>query len=272
MIDVIKTFNANFRDYNSHILQWIKLGFTPFLIWLVGFFIMVFAFAATGESVTNMTSFLLQNGVTENIWIFLSAILYFTLFLLAVLGMHINGFRYLALGEGGNTWFTFPFDKRLLKILLYFLLISIFMNIYVGSMILFGDFLFEITNSTYLVIVSLVLLGILGIYLLTRLSLTFLYVSTDQEKPLRTSWHRMHKHVWRFLLLIIMLFGLFIGFSIPIGVVLFMVAYLLSYVSTWLGAIVLDLITPFAILFFFALMMEAVVAANTQIFKKNPRH
>lgn len=268
MVELFNSLIANFRDYNAHILQWTKLGFAPFIIWLAGFSFMATTFALTGEPVTDMTSLLLQDSTTENLWIFLSAILYFVFMLVAVLGMHINGFRYLTLGEGGDTWFTFPFDKRLLKVSLYFILISILASLYVTGTIFLASFLFSLAIDTSIVIASLIIMGTLGIYIFTRLVLTFHYISTDQEKPLRASWHRMHKRVGRFLILFLMSCILFILFSIPIGILLFIVSYLLSYVSTWLGAIFLDLVTPFAVLFFFALVMEAVVATNKETLVK----
>ena len=185
------------------------------------------------------------------------------------MGLYIKGFRYAALKEGGERWWEFPFNKRLVKIFLYYLLVSFFVGLYVAIAggISVAAYFFA-GQSILLVSLVVAFFIVLGFYLFTRLMLIFLYVSIDQEKALRTSWHVMKGNVWHFILLV---------FFISLGVlvigavgsaVIGLLGFLAGLLSAWLGAVVLGFFVPFGLLIMLlsmAWIINAIAMVDKQL-------
>jgi len=200
-----------------------------------------------------------------------SQLVYHVTSFLAMAGIYIKGFRYAALKEGGDKWLGFPFNMRLLKMFLYYLLITILSALYIilsAGIVVLQHFFLE---SVFVTILLAGLFAAFGVYLITRIVLTFLYVAIDQEKALRTSWSVMKGNVWHFLLLIILIGLTVLGAAIAGAALIGIVGFLLSLISSWLGAVIFVLFLPFGLLVMLlstAWTINAVTYVNKQITAK----
>lgn len=272
MIAVRKTFKKSCKEIWNHPLNWIRVVFLPFVICALGFAFMVAVFLSTGQHQFIFLGGVLEQTVpaTSPFGIFAQFVYYVTCFV-AVTGLYVKGFRYAALKKGGDKWWEFPFDIRLIKMFLYYLLITFLIALYVGISTGITVSLLLFLESTFVTVLLSVGFSILGVYLITRLVLTFLYVAIDKEKALRTSWRVMKGNVWRFLLLVVLIslavLGLIIAGSIVIGVF----GWILGFIVGWLGIVIFALFVPFVILMMLVSMawtITAIAHVNKQIMEK----
>lgn len=270
MIAIVNTFKESYKDVREHLPQWTRVFFAPFVVWVISFIFLGVGLYLSGELDFTSEGAAPQNGegsLTSNIF----TLLHYILNIMAMLVLYINGFRYAALGERGDKWWTFSLDKRLVKMALYYFLIIILYALY--ALVAGG-----ITVGSYFLVESIFLTGILGtlfvlgmIYLMTRLTLVFLYVAIDQKEALRASWHIMKGNVLRFLGLFVLIGLVIIGLVLLGGAVIGLGGWLLSLINEWLGVVAFALFIPFLIfvwLVTFALTIKAIALVNKQLTEK----
>lgn len=272
MIAIVSTFKESYKDVRGHLLQWIKVAFAPFVVWFIALVSMGIAFYFSG--VFNFT--VNYEGIPEYVEEASLAgdfftIVHYVLETLAALVLYINAFRYAALDEGGDKWWTFSLNRRLVKMFLYYLLVIVLYAVY--ALALGG-----ITVGSYFLVENLFLTGLLGVlsvvglvYLMARITLTFLYVAVDQKQPLRTSWHLMKGNVLRVLGLFFLIGFVILGITILGSAIIGGGGWLLSFINMWLGVIVFALFLPFGLfvwLVSIALMTKALALVNKQLMAK----
>ncbi|MBL8676077.1 MAG: hypothetical protein JNJ47_01425 [Alphaproteobacteria bacterium] len=269
MIPIVSTFKESYKDVHKHLPQWTKVAFAPFVVWLIALASMGMALYLSGEfNFTITQEGVLQNEPEGSLAGDFFSVVHYVLETLAAMVLYVNGFRYAALGEGGDKWWAFPLNKRLVKMFLYYLLIVILIVVYSGGTA-------GITFASYLLIENIFLTVFLGtlsvvglIYLATRLTLTFLYVSVDQKDPLRTSWHLMKGNVLRVFGLFLLMGLVILGITILGSAIIGLGGWLLSLMNMWLGLIIFALFLPFGLavwLVSIALMTKTIVLVNKQL-------
>ncbi|MBL8676935.1 MAG: hypothetical protein JNJ47_05900 [Alphaproteobacteria bacterium] len=271
MIAVIKTFKEGYRDVRGHLLPWVRVAFTPFVIYLIGVIAMGAGFYLSGE----MTYFIEHGAImqpteqTSTSAGFLNFI-YHVFYMLAIIVWYTNGFRYAALGEGGDTWWNLHWNKRLWKMFLYHLLIIVIFAAYgvVGAGITVGSY-FLIENVFLTTVIGL-FFGLGLFYLIGRFALVFFNVAVDKKEALRTSWHVMKGNVLRLIGLFIIIWLAIIGLTILGAVIIGLSGILLSFISAILGYIIFALAVPFSLFVWLltaAITMKAIALVNEQLTK-----
>lgn len=255
MIAVCKTFKKSFKEIWNHPLNWIRIVFLPFVILFLGL-------AGANFLLPGQDSFVFAQTVPV-----ISVVIY-PIYFIAITGFYIKGFRYAALKEGGDKWWDFPFNIRLVKMFLYFLLISFLVVIYVGISAGITIALNIILGSVFVTVLFSVGFVVLGLYLITRLVLTFLYVAIDKEKPLRTSWYVMKGNVWRLLLLLVLISLIFLAVNVIIlgGLFLFVL-----FIGGWFTLIFYAFVLFINVLILFvsiAWTINAIAYVNKQLTQK----
>ena len=269
MIAIVSTFKESYKDVRAHLPQWIKIAFAPFVMWFIALASMGIAlYLSGGFDFTTTQEGVLQNEPEASLAGDFFTVVHYVLETLAAMVLYINAFRYAALGEGGDKWWAFPLNGRLVKMFLYYLLIVVLIFVYSGGAA-------GVTFGSYLLIENIFLTGLLGglfavglIYLATRLTLTFLYVAVDQTEPLRTSWHLMKGNVLRVLGLFLLIGLVILGITILGSVIIGFGGWLLSLINMWLGLIIFALFVPFGLsvwLVSIALMTKAIALVNKQL-------
>lgn len=272
MIAIVSTFKESYKNVRGHLPQWIKVAFAPFVVWLIGLAFMGMGLYLSGELDFTITQEgVLQNEAEGSLLGDFFTIVHYILETFAALVLYVNAFRYAALDEGGDKWWTFSLNKRLVKMFLYYLLI-------VTLFIAYGGIAAGITLGSYFLVENIFFAGLLGIlfvvglvYFATRLTLTFLYVAVDQKEPLRTSWHLMKGNVLRVLGLFLLLGLVIIGITILGSAIIGGGGWLLSFINMWLGLIVFTLFLPFGLfvwLVSIALMTKVIALVNKQLMGK----
>ena len=271
MIAVTKTFKESYTDVRGHLLPWVRVAFTPFILYLIGVISMGIGFYLSGgvASIMEQGTFQQTMGQVSASVRFLD-FTYHVLYMLSIVVWYINGFRYAALGEGGDKWWTLSLDKRLVKMFLYQLLIIVLFAVY-------GAVAAGITVGSYFLIENVFLTTLIGIlfglglfYLIGRLALVFFNVATDKTNALRTSWHVMKGNVLRLIGLFILIWLAVIGLVIVGGVIIFLSAALLGFVNAMLGYLTFALAIPFTLfvwLVAIAMTMKAIALVNKQLAK-----
>jgi len=188
----------------------------------------------------------------------------------AVMVFYINGFRYAAMGEGGDTWWTFALNWRLVNVYVYALLMGL-------AVVLYGLVAGGIVIGSYFLVENLFLPGLIAllftlglIYLMSRFSLTLLYVAIDQKEALRTSWHIMKGNVLRFLGVIFLITLVFLGMVLLLTIIGF-VGFSLAKIYMWPKSVIISILTSLSILMWlvtFALTIKAIALVNKQLTEK----
>ncbi len=236
-IQVMNIFKEGFKNVLEHKLEWFRVAFAPIVIWVIGSIIMLVAYWSVGESLWAPPDGATQVNAMQDFGqypfvLILANVTHFITGIISMTCLYINGFRYGALNEGGNRWWTLNLDWRFIRLILYYILIIILATIYIGiSAGITAGVLFAIGNAILPVILGIGF-AVLGIYLALRIGLLFLLISLDDSAPLKSSWLLLKGNVWRLFLLMLL-----ITFS------LFAIAIIGSLIIVLLG-IILDLITP----------------------------
>ncbi|MBS0272698.1 MAG: hypothetical protein JSR85_08675 [Proteobacteria bacterium] len=237
-IQVMRIFKESFKNVWEHRLEWVKIAFTPVVIFLAGALIMLVSYWSAGQplwSLDVLTQQVEAQISEENaLPIAFGNIVYYIAQLIAMISLYISGFRYAVLNEGGDRWWTLNFNKRFVKMLLYYILIVLLFVAYTG--IAAGITLglhFGLENTTLTAIVG-TLLALYGIYLFVRLSLTFLLIAIDHDVPLRTSWRLLKRNVLRLIGLMLLISLAFLAIIAITFLILGIVTWILSLVSPWL--------------------------------------
>jgi hypothetical protein len=258
-IEIMKIFKESFRNVQEHWLEWLKVAYAPVIIWLIGFVFMALVYWSTGQwSYETLVSQLKgQQVLTEQPFIVIFAnVVYYIAYFIAIFTIYINGFRYAVLGEGGDHWWTLRLDWRFVKMILYTILISILVGIYVliAAGIIIG--IYFLINSVALSVILGILFTLFGIYLLVRIGLTYLLIAVDQIKPIRVSWNLLKGNVLRlFWLLVLIAIAIFL-ISLAGAIILGIFGWILSLISLWLVSIPIVLFLIFG--FFMWLLSWAV--------------
>ena len=271
MIAVIKTFKESYTDVRGHLLPWVKVAFTPFIIYLIGVISMGIGFYLSGGVASIMEQGTVQQTVGEaSASVGFLNFIYYVLYMLAILVWYINGFRYAALGEGGDKWWTLSLDRRLVKMFLYHLLIIVLFTVYgaVAAGITIGSYF--LIENTFLTALIGILFGLGLFYLIGRLTLVFLNVATDKKDALRTSWHVMKGNVLRLIGQFILIWLAILALIIVGAVIIGLSGVLLSFIEAWLGYMIFALAIPFTLFVWLvaaAMTMKAIALVSKQLTK-----
>lgn len=267
-IQIIKIFKHSFQDVWNHMLEWVRVAFAPLLVLILGTLGVLSLWIASGSYIYFLTPFqalmnqaisseqLVTDLATE--WgpfllflIAFSGIIYLFIFALSLTNFYIKGFRYAVLREGGTRWWLVHFNGRVVKIILYFLLLGLLGSAYAGIVYAIGEATYSFLQEQNIVLILYVILSLYGIYLFARLSLCFLLISIDKKEPLRTSWHLLKGHVLRFIGLLVLL-TLALSLITIAGTTLFAFLGTMLAASPWIVAIIsiLGLLFSFFMWFF----------------------
>lgn len=211
-IPVIQIFKESFVHVWAHKLEWLRVGFAPIVVFFGGMSFMLILYLAAGIELNAIMkgeiTGLDPSSATSLLLVGLGIFIFFTTFVTAMYTLYINGYRYSVLNEGGNRWWTLPLNMRLVKMILYTLLFSLFAVLCVLTtigIVAGADYLF---SNTILDVILGILIGLYGMYLLIRIGLLLLLIAIDKPNPLRTSWHLLKGNMLRF-----------IGLMLTIGIV-----------------------------------------------------
>ncbi len=182
----LKIFKESFRHVMGHKMSWLKVGFVPLILFLIGeivavpalFIPEVFGFALfDGQLIFPFVLLLIINAIFSVIW---------------GPSFYVKGYRYAILNEGGDRWWYLSLNGRLLKMIGYSLFIGLLLGGSAPSIALVLNILSE---SQWIVLPILYCFILLWGYVIIRLSFVFPLIAINQKKPLRTSWHLLKGNV-----------------------------------------------------------------------------
>lgn len=255
-IKIMNIYKESFHDVRHHMLEWARVAYAPALIWALGAAFMGIMYWSAGQSLElhhAMMGQTISSNKAGEAWFLVGFgnFIYFVTYIVSIMILYINGFRYGVLHEGGNQWWNLHLNKRVVKIALYSLLVGALAGIYVlvsAGIILVAQHLFE---SLALNIILGIFLTLFGLYALIRISLVQLLVAIDRSQPIRTSWTLLKRNVLRLLGLffLVMVSILIIGI---VGIaILALLGLLFAFISPILAAPIAILIYLFGIYVWF---------------------
>ncbi len=240
-IAVMNIFKESFKDFWEHKMDWVRVVTAPVIIWIFGAIFLGACMIFAGQEMTSMD--VLMQGQQINVDIekgmsgleIVGNVVYYVLYVIALLSIMINSYRYAATRERGDKWWTLHLNMRFVKFTLYMILIGILAGIY--AIIAAG-----IITGVHMLLESIALDIILGIifviglfYGIFRVYLTLFLIANDQAQPLRRSWELLKGNVLRVL-------GLVLIISIAVGIIAAVVVgiaalitYLLALITPILG-------------------------------------
>ncbi len=253
-IAVFNIFKESFCSVWSHKLDWTRVATAPVVIWLVGLLFLTLALLAGGSPALDIQAMMQGGGVNIQadrevpLVEIIGTLVYYVAYLIALVCIMINGYRFAVLGEGGESWWTLHLNMRFIKFILYSILIAVIFGVYgaIASGVAYG--LYYLTDMLPLAIILGVVFALGALYGTIRLSLTLLLVSIDQENPLRLSWALLEGNVLR-------LIGLLIIIALSLSIISGLGAAVVVGIS-WL----LALITPYLALLGVLIFMVYVAA------------
>lgn len=249
-IQVMEIFNESLKNVRTHLIEWVRVGFVPFMIWIFGYLFMIAMYAADGQ-LSQLTGGLVgePTEVQELTFsIILGNTVYYISYLIGMVNLYINGFRYGVLQEGGDQWWNLNFNMRFLKMILYTILIGGLSALYVFAGVGIGFAIQSLTDLTALTVIFGIFLFIVGFYALIRLSLAFTLISIDQSQPIRKSWRLLQGNVFRVFGLNVLVALVVVVIALAGFIVIGLFAGLFALISPWLATF---LIIPGAFFFVF---------------------
>ncbi len=204
-LPVLKIVKLTLCDLWIHRLQWLKVILAPML--LIG----------VGECVSALTPWFLSEGMITTLFSLVTGLLD----IVSILLLTTNIYRYALLKEGGNRWWEFRLNDRLIELLcyrfayglitfcaaipiaIYFVpsVLGYFLPVTLQSMLKGAPWI-----STGPFEIGVKFLFIPGLfYLLLRLGLYSLFISIDVPQPFRSSWRLLKGNMGRFFCLSILL-------------------------------------------------------------------
>lgn len=267
-IPVMKIFKESFKDVKENKIEWLRVATAPVLVYLFGLIFMFSTYFLTGQHINYVESMTNPTAETQNMtempfMVILGNAIYYILYIIIM----INGYRYAALKEGGDRWWTLNLNRRFVRLVLFSLLVALFAVIYVSiaaGIIIGAAALIE--NMAVNIILGLGFV-LFGIYAFTRIGLAFFLVALDQTKPIRLSWALLKGNVLRMI-------GLFFIIEITIGVIailglaiLGLFGWLLSFINGWLSIIAIFSMLIFGFIVWF--MNWAITAKAVAFVYKN---
>lgn len=223
-IQVGHIFKQSFQNVWRHKLEWCRVAFAPFIVWVFGILFMSLIFVAIGYPLTvhqallgQISPIIIDQVPPVKILILggFAKLAYEAAYWFALISLAINGFRYGVLQEGGNGWWALHLNKRFWKMLGYMFLVILFLGVcgaIGGGVIAAVHYFF---TSLALDIVLGALLALCVCYILLRISLYQVLIAIDKTHPIRTSWHLLKGNILRliglFFLLSLTFGGIFLG-------------------------------------------------------------
>lgn len=245
-IQIMNIYKESFSNVLSHKWEWAKIFSGPLLLWSLGFAWLAVAF------LSNLDSFSLEGIVNtskkESFDLLISQFCYQIITMVAELILIVGGVRYAVLQEGGDQWFSFNFNVRMLRVFLYTLLLGILAAVYIliSAVIALGAYAL-FTNWTLSIIFGIALF-IGFIYLAVRILLYQVVISLDQKEPLKTSWALMNGNILRVIGLSIVIALTFSLIAFGVGAILAVLNGLLFWAGNMLGVLSLVLWIPFLVI------------------------
>ncbi len=209
-------FRESFRSFKGNRLSWFRLALAPAILLAIGFSIYLSIEIAHGLDERKLT-----------FWTAVGNIIYMIFSFVGSGCLIINGYRYGILKEGGNKWWVLPLNKRLVRVILYILLIGLITVgfVLVGAGLVFAaHMMFE---NLFLNILLGTVVAIMAYYTKLRLTLTFPLIAIDKENPLRMSWQMLKGNVLRVFGLLFIITLKILGIMLLGGLILMLVGYLL---------------------------------------------
>ncbi len=265
-IQIGHIFKQSFKNVWDHKLEWFRVAFAPLVILALGVLFMSLIFWLVGyplafhEAILGQQSLIDMNQLSPiNVMISgdLAKFIYEVAYWVAFISLTINGLRYGVLEEGGNDWWTFHFNKRFWKTLLYMFLYMLFFGMYIGIgvAIVLGAHVF-FTNIALDIVLG-TLFALYAFYVVIRISLYQLLIAIDITHPIRTSWHLLKGNLLRFLGLFLLITLALLGIMIVGGVLVGILGGLLGLISPVLIKILIVFLGVFAVLVSWAVFAKA---------------
>ncbi len=270
-IEILQIFKESFKDVCAHKLEWMRVAYAPFTVWFISFLFMTLVYWSEGQSMWSQWASMNQpqqatQSTEPSFMMILANIIYYFAYLIAVVSVYINGFRYALLQEGGERWWTLNLNWRFVKMILYYILIALLAGIYIAVSIGIVVGAQAFIGSVALTVILGILLGLFGIYLMLRLALTFVLISIDRNNPLKTSWNLLKGNVLRLFGLVLLIGGAILLIGLAGALVLGILGWLLALISPWLAGIALLLFLGFGILMW--LLNWAVISKSMALVYK----
>lgn len=246
-IQIMNIYKESFTNILSHKGEWAKIFSGPLVLWALGFAWLLIAFLSALDSLTLEEILKFLEGDSNALLI--PRLFYELMTGIAQLLLVINGLRFIFLKEGGDRWFAFNFNVRVVMLFFYFLLLGVLAALYIviSAGVIFGahTLLDNIFVDTILGLVAFI--GF--IYLACRIALFQIPVALDLKNPIKTSWTLMAGNVLRLIGLTILI-GLTLLALVIVGIVILgLFNTLLFLIFKPLGAISLVLWLPFLVIF-----------------------
>ncbi len=220
----MQIFRESFSSFKGNKLSWLRLAFAPFMLYVFGFFVIMVAGIMSGQPIHT-------GQAPVGFWPVFAQILYFIFSIIASGSLYINGYRYGILKEGGDHWWLLQMNARLVKLILYSLLLGL---IAIGFILLGVGIVFAahmMAHSVFLNVLLGTVVGLFGFYALIRLTLLFPLIAIERENPLKTSWNLLKGNVLRLIGLSLIIGLKIIGIMLLGFIAIGFVGYLLFLIS-----------------------------------------
>ena len=267
--DILK---ESFKDVLDHKTEWVRVAFSPAGLWFLGLVFMISLHLWVGHPILPENSISNQALNIEQvrevpILISFSNIVYYIIYLIAIFNLYINGFRYAVFQEAGDRWLNLHLNRRFFKMILYSLFISIMAGLYVLTVTGITIGIHYSVESLILTATVATLLAVFGFYLILRISLSFLFISIDQENPINKSWKLLKGNVSRLLGLILLIWISIFLVSVIGIVILGIFGWILYLINPLLTGIALLFIILFALCMW--LLSWAIVSKSLSLIYKD---
>jgi hypothetical protein len=170
-------------------------------------------------------------------------------YLIAIISLYINGYRYAVLQDRGDTAINLNLNMRFIKMVLFILLFTLLIGIYaaIATGLVWGAH--SLFSNIGIDVILGIILGIYAFYLMIRVSLFLIPISLDQGSPMKTSWRLMKGNVLRLFWLNVLVQLTVLLVTIVGGIGVAILGFLFGLVSVGLGwavGIVLGLLLAIA--------------------------
>lgn len=233
-------FKESFKNVLEHKLEWLRVATGPILLWIFGALFLGVSYWIAGKPFWSLDVLVqeMQNNQSlaeASFMEVLGTIVYYLAYIIALVSLMINGYRYGALREGGESWLTLNLNWRFIKLFLYYVLLVISFSIY--ALVCIGAIigLYYLVESMALSVILGIFFGLAGLYAIMRLGLTLFLIAIDQTKPIRLSWALLKGNVLRLVGLMFLVLLVVAGISIAGLLVIAALTWILSLITPWLA-------------------------------------
>src|SRR3990167_6452360 len=111
-IQVMQIFRESLKNVRTLSMDWVRVAFAPFMIWLFGFLFMIAMYGVDGQFSVLTGNLMGQPAPVQELTfsIILGNIIYYMAYFIGMFNLYVNGFRYGVLQEGGDQWWNLNLD------------------------------------------------------------------------------------------------------------------------------------------------------------------